>query len=71
MFAGGCVRDLLMEAEPKDYDVATDAVPDRICELFRKTQRIGAQFGVILVRERGHAVERGGAPGRVGHARGR
>ena len=57
LFAGGCVRDLLMNVEPKDYDVATDAVPERIVQLFRRTQRVGAKFGVVIVRLKGHAVE--------------
>ena len=40
-WAGGCVRDKLLGAVPKDYDVATDAVPDRIREIFgrRRTLR--------------------------------
>jgi len=50
-FAGGCVRDELMGREPKDFDVATDAPPIRVRELFRRTQAVGAAFGVILVRQ--------------------
>jgi poly(A) polymerase len=49
-FAGGCVRDLLLGIEPKDYDVATDAPPQRVRALFRNTQAVGQAFGVILVR---------------------
>ena len=49
-FAGGCVRDVLLGVEPKDYDVATDAPPERVRELFKKTQAVGQAFGVILVR---------------------
>jgi len=49
-FAGGCVRDALLGLAPKDYDVATDAPPARVRELFRKTQAVGQAFGVILVR---------------------
>jgi poly(A) polymerase len=48
-FAGGCVRDLLLGIEPKDYDVATSATPDQITALFPKTFAVGAHFGVILV----------------------
>lgn len=55
--AGGCVRDLLLGREPKDYDVATDAPPGRVRELFSRTQAVGAAFGVILVRHRGSQVE--------------
>ncbi|MFQ5491011.1 MAG: CCA tRNA nucleotidyltransferase [Phycisphaerae bacterium] len=57
LFAGGCVRDLQMGLEPKDYDVATDAVPLRIAELFRRTQQVGAKFGVVIVGQYGHTVE--------------
>jgi tRNA nucleotidyltransferase/poly(A) polymerase len=51
LWAGGCVRDELMGEIPKDYDVATDAVPDRVREVFghRRTLPIGASFGVITV----------------------
>jgi len=49
-FAGGCVRDILLNLEPKDYDIATDAPPQRVRELFSNTQAVGAAFGVILVR---------------------
>ncbi|MCS7469061.1 CCA tRNA nucleotidyltransferase [Stieleria sp. ICT_E10.1] len=50
-FAGGCVRDALLGREPKDFDVATDATPDRVREIFgkRKTLAFGASFGVIGV----------------------
>jgi poly(A) polymerase len=57
LFAGGCVRDLLLGRLPSDYDVATDAPPDRVCALFRNTRRVGAQFGVVLVKNRGVWVE--------------
>src|SRR3954465_6676812 len=56
-FAGGCVRDLLLGLEPKDWDVATDAPPNRVRELFSKTQAVGAAFGVILVRHGKSVVE--------------
>lgn len=56
-FAGGCVRDELLGRTPSDYDVATDAVPDRVRSLFRKTAAVGASFGVILVKLHGEVVE--------------
>jgi poly(A) polymerase len=56
-FAGGCVRDALMGLTPKDYDVATDAPPDRVRQLFPRTQAVGAAFGVILVRGDGAVTE--------------
>jgi poly(A) polymerase len=48
-FVGGCVRDLVMGREPKDYDVATDATPDEVLRLFPQALAVGAQFGVVLV----------------------
>ena len=48
-FAGGCVRDLLLVHEPKDFDVAASATPDIVQKLFSKTLAVGAHFGVILV----------------------
>jgi poly(A) polymerase len=56
-FAGGCVRDMLLGLEPTDYDIATDARPDKVRELFPKTQEVGAAFGVILVRYGRSVVE--------------
>jgi poly(A) polymerase len=48
-FAGGCVRDLLLNREPADYDVATDATPQRVMQVFPQTYAVGEQFGVVLV----------------------
>jgi len=50
-FVGGCVRDILLKREPADYDVATDATPDRVQQLFPHSLAVGAQFGVIVVTE--------------------
>jgi poly(A) polymerase len=52
LWAGGCVRDLLMGREPQDYDVATDATPERVREVFgdRRTLAVGESFGVIVVK---------------------
>ena len=47
--AGGCVRDLLLGREPKDYDVATSATPEAVLGLFPRTFAVGAHFGVVLV----------------------
>ena len=51
LWAGGCVRDQLLKKQPKDYDVATDATPEQVRQVFhkRKTLPIGAQFGVIAI----------------------
>jgi poly(A) polymerase len=48
-FAGGCVRDLLLQRQPKDYDVATNATPRQVMEIFPETYAVGKQFGVVLV----------------------
>ncbi len=50
-FAGGCVRDALLGRAPKDFDVATDATPEKVRELFgkRRTLAFGVSFGVIGV----------------------
>jgi len=50
-FAGGCVRDWLRGAEPKDIDIATNASPDEIEALFPRTHAFGKSFGVIQVME--------------------
>ena len=49
--AGGCVRDLLLGREPRDYDVATSATPDVVLKLFKRTFAVGAHFGVVLVAD--------------------
>lgn len=49
-YAGGCVRDQLLEIAPKDYDLATSATPDEVQALFPNSNAIGAHFGVILVK---------------------
>jgi poly(A) polymerase len=54
---GGCVRDLLLGRNPEDYDVATDARPERVVEMFPGALLVGAHFGVVLVREGGAEVE--------------
>ncbi len=54
---GGCVRDLLLGMAPKDFDVATDAHPDRIMDLFPRSGQVGAHFGVVLVRDAQAQVE--------------
>jgi len=46
---GGCVRDELLGRIPADYDVATDAVPTRVEELFPGSLTVGAKFGVVIV----------------------
>jgi poly(A) polymerase len=51
LWAGGCVRDLLLGQVPSDYDVATSATPAQVMSLFRyRTIPVGAAFGVVRVR---------------------
>jgi hypothetical protein len=54
---GGCVRDLLLQREPADYDVATSATPEQVLKLFPDGVTVGAQFGVILVVREGAKAE--------------
>src|SRR5947199_10305287 len=49
LWAGGCVRDELLGLVPKDYDVATDATPEQVRRLFRRTVAVGMAFGVVEV----------------------
>lgn len=49
LWAGGCVRDQLLGLTPHDYDVATNARPEQVRKLFRRTLAVGVQFGVIEV----------------------
>jgi poly(A) polymerase len=54
---GGCVRDLLLDRAPSDYDVATSALPDQVLQLFPHATEVGKSFGVVLVRRQGADVE--------------
>jgi len=57
LLVGGCVRDLLLGRDAKDYDVATEAHPEEIAALFPRSGLVGAQFGVVLVRDDDAVVE--------------
>jgi poly(A) polymerase len=57
LLAGGCVRDMLMGRPPKDYDVATSARPDQLLRIFRRTLKVGVQFGVVMVGDGGPWTE--------------
>jgi poly(A) polymerase len=54
---GGCVRDELLGLEPKDYDVATSALPEQVLTLFPDARLVGAHFGVVLIRHNTAEVE--------------
>jgi poly(A) polymerase len=55
--AGGCVRDLLLGREPQDFDVATNARPDSVLEMFPRSFSVGAHFGVVLVLDENDGKE--------------
>jgi putative nucleotidyltransferase with HDIG domain len=56
-WAGGCVRDMLLGAAPKDYDIATNAVPDQVLALFPRAVAVGKAFGVVCVQADGSVFE--------------
>ncbi len=47
---GGCVRDLILGRSPKDFDVATDAHPEEIRDIFRNSRSIGRRFRIVHIR---------------------
>ena len=47
---GGAVRDLLLGGHPKDFDIATDATPEAVTDLFRNSRIIGRRFRIVHVR---------------------
>ena len=57
LLAGGCVRDMLLGRAANDYDVATNAEPADVIGLFRRTIKVGAKFGVVIVLIEGKQVE--------------
>lgn len=57
LLVGGCVRDLLLKRQPKDWDVATSAAPDEVAALLPGSELVGAHFGVVLVKRDGGVVE--------------
>jgi len=56
-WAGGCVRDMLLGIQPKDFDIVTSAKPDEIEHILEHTIPIGKKFGVILAIKNGHNFE--------------
>jgi tRNA nucleotidyltransferase (CCA-adding enzyme) len=56
-FVGGAVRDLLLNREIGDIDIATSALPDEVMQLFSKTIDIGSQHGTVVVVHNGISYE--------------
>ncbi len=54
---GGCVRDLLLGEHPKDFDVATDATPEQVRQLFRRSRIVGRRFRIVHVRMGPEVIE--------------
>lgn len=54
---GGCVRDLLLDIEPKDFDVVTSATPFQVKRIFKQAQIIGRRFRIVHVRSEIGVVE--------------
>ena len=71
LLVGGCVRDLLLNREPADYDVTTDATPERVLQLYPDSIGVGAQFGVVLVLRDAAKVEVATFRSDVGYSDGR
>lgn len=57
LWAGGCVRDMLLGRPAHDIDVATSARPEEVSRLFPRTVAVGAQFGVIVVLDGGREYQ--------------
>ena len=56
-WVGGCVRDFLLGREPQDFDIATDAKPEQVEKLFKRTIAVVRKFGVMVVVEGGHQFQ--------------
>lgn len=56
-WVGGCVRDMLLNIHPKDFDIATSATPDQIQKLLPRTLEVGKKFGVIIAIVNNHHFE--------------
>ncbi len=54
---GGCVRDLLIDRQPKDFDVATNARPEQVRPLFRRCEVFGRRFQLAQVRMKGEVIQ--------------
>jgi len=71
LFAGGCVRDMLLGRSASDYDVTTNARPEEVIRIFSRTLKVGAKFGVVIVLIEGTQVEVATFRTETGYADGR
>jgi len=71
LLAGGCVRDMLMGRKANDYDVATNAHPEEVIKMFKRTLKVGAKFGVVIVLIEDKQVEVATFRTETGYADGR
>jgi tRNA nucleotidyltransferase/poly(A) polymerase len=53
---GGCVRDIVLGRDPKDFDITTNALPEQVAAIFPNTIPVGAKFGVTVVIENQDSV---------------
>ncbi len=54
---GGCVRDILCDMSPKDFDIATDATPEQVRKTFKASRIIGKRFKLVHVFSRDELIE--------------
>ena len=65
------MRDILLQREPADYDVATSATPNEVMRIFPQTWAVGAQFGVVLVPMESETIEVATFRSDIGYSNGR
>ena len=71
LLAGGCVRDMLLRRTASDYDVTTNAHPEDVMKIFKRTLKVGAKFGVVIVLIEDKKVEVATFRTETGYADGR
>lgn len=54
---GGCVRDILLDLHPKDFDVATNATPEQVKAIFNRSRIVGRRFQIVHVRMGREVIE--------------
>lgn len=54
---GGCVRDLLCDLKPKDFDIATDATPNEVRKIFKASRIIGRRFRLVHIYSSSELIE--------------